>query len=345
MEGFWVAPLLLPLAAAALAAQSTAVFYMENKPESMRAFFTNAEKIGILVPTFYSADEQGGVTGEPNAEVLETARRRGVPVMPIVVNPGFKQETVHRMLANPVARARLAQNLLAECRRHKYYGIQLDLENIPASDREALTLLVRDTAALLAPDGFQLSIATMYQRPEAPGEGGYARWLYDNWLGAYDLAEITKHVEFVSLMTYDHHTERTPPGPIAGFPWVEEILGHCLKLVPKEKLSLGIPLYGRRWYAGALRQNGAMLTATVNAPEAGSLAAERKAAPLWDPLERAPWYYFYRDGIREYVFYNDARSFRERYELVRQRSLHGFSAWVLGAEDPEIWKVLPAARR
>ena len=56
--------------------------------------------------------------------------------------------------------------------------------------------------------------------------------------------------------------------------------------------------------------------------------------------ERAPWYYFYRDHVREYVFYNDARSFRNRLEIARRHSLHGFSAWVLGAEDPDIWKEL-----
>ncbi|MBI3698021.1 MAG: glycosyl hydrolase, partial [Acidobacteria bacterium] len=254
----------------------------------------------------------------------------------------FHQVTVHAMLSNPQARARVARSLLEECRRHSYYGFQLDFENIPATDRENLTTLVRDTAALLGTEGFRLSIAVMYQASAERPASGYQRWLWDQWLGAYDLREIARHVEFLSVMTYDQHTERTPPGPIAAYPWVEQVLDFCLQQAPKEKLSLGIPLYGRRWHTGLLRGEGSQAAASVNHHEALELAAQHHAAPIWDELERAPWFWFYRDGLREYVFYNDGRSFRERYELTRQRGLHGFSAWVLGAEDPEIWKALPA---
>ena len=326
-------------------ARPKALFYLTPQTASVRSFVAHGGKIDIVVPAVYSADEQGAVSGATEARVLEAAARHGVAVMPIVVNPGFRQETVHQMLASAEARERVAKGLLEECRQRHYWGMQLDFENVPAADREALTALVRDTAALLGRDGFRLSIAVMYQTAsQAPGQG-YARWLWENWLGAYDLPEIAKHVEFVSVMTYDQHTERTPPGPIAAYGWVEQVLDHCLPLVGKEKLSLGIPLYGRLWYAGTVGGGGAMLTSTVTAHEAAELAIGRKVEPQWDAEARAPWFSFYRDGVREYVFYNDARAFRERYGLAERRGLHGFSAWVLGAEDPDIWRELPAAAR
>jgi len=337
--------LCLPLAVLNVSGENRAVLYMTSEAASVESFLAHAEKIDILIPTIYSADEKGVVTGSPDPRVLETARRRRVPVMPIIANPGFKRQTIHGLLGNPAARARAARSLLEECRRHQYYGIQLDFENIPAADREALTALVRDTAALFAPEGFRLSIAVMYQTSEGPVQSAYSRWLWDNWLGAYDLGQIAGHVEFISVMTYDQHTERTPPGPVAGFPWVEEALQHCLTRLPREKLSLGIPLYGRRWFAAAPAGEGAPATATVKAPEAIELAARMGVEPRWDERDRAPWFSFYRDGLQEYVFYNDARSFRERYQLARRRQLHGFSAWVLGAEDPDIWRELPEARR
>ena len=338
--------LLLLFISAVLAAQTRAVFYMTPTPGSIRSFLSNAEKIDILIPTFYSTDEQGVVTGPSDSQVLEAARQSRVPVMPIVANPGFRQEAVHSLLINPAARARFSRSLLEECRKHNYYGIQLDLENIPASDRDDLTALVKDTAVLLAGEGFRFSIAAMYPMPDSVlPPGSYSQWLQANWLGAYDLPEIARHVEFISVMTYDQHTERTPPGPVAGFRWVEQVLEHCRKTVPADKLSLGIPLYGRRWYAGTLGGQGAPLTATVNASEAVELASSMKLSPQWDALERAPWFWFYRHGVREYVFYNDAKSFRERYQLAREARLHSFSAWVLGAEDEQIWAELSAARR
>ena len=51
-------------------------------------------------------------------------------------------------------------------------------------------------------------------------------------------------------MSYDEHTRYTPPGPVAGYRWTLKNLEYALKFVPKEKLSLGIPVYGYRWFAG-----------------------------------------------------------------------------------------------
>lgn len=328
-----------------LAAQTKAVFYMTSRPESVRSFLAHADKVDILIPEIYSADEQGLVWGEPLPQVLEAARRHRVPVMPIIVNPGFKQETIHALLVKPEAHMRMALALLEQCRRYGYYGIQLDFENIAFGDRDALTALLRETARVFDPEGYKLSIATVHKSSEYPGRGDYAYWIYNNWRGAYDLAAIAKLVEFISVMAYDQHTGHTTPGPVAGFPWVEECLEYSLKVVPKEKVSLGIPLYGRRWYAGVRDKEARMAIASVNASEAADLAAQMKITPQWDAVERAPWFHFYRDGVREYVFYNDARSFRERYELARKNGLHSFSSWVLGAEDPEIWSALPDVKR
>jgi len=40
------------------------------------------------------------------------------------------------------------------------------------------------------------------------------------------------------------------PGPVAGYPWTVENIDYALESVPREKLSMGIPLYGCRWFAG-----------------------------------------------------------------------------------------------
>ncbi|MEK7408072.1 MAG: glycosyl hydrolase family 18 protein [Acidobacteriota bacterium] len=326
-------------------AEPKAIFYLTPTAGSIRSFLAHAARIDTVIPTFYAADAKGNVTGGPDQRVLDAARKHGVTLMPIVANPGFRQEAVHALLSDAAARARVSKKLLEECRTHQYRGIQLDFEQVPAADRDALTALVRETAALFTPAGLRVSVAVMYRTGDAPSEPGYSRWLHDNWLGAYDLAALAKHAEFLSVMTYDQHTERTPPGPVAGLPWVAEVADYCLRSVPREKLSLGIPLYGRRWRAGVLGNEAVVLAGTMSSVEALGLAAQMKVEPQWDAEERAPWFYFYRDGVREYVFYNDARSFRERHDLARRRQLHSFSAWVLGQEDPEIWKDLPEAVR
>lgn len=54
----------------------------------------------------------------------------------------------------------------------------------------------------------------------------------------------------ICLMTYDQHTRWTATGPVAGWTGTIANLDYALKFVPKEKLSLGIPLYGYHWFAG-----------------------------------------------------------------------------------------------
>lgn len=339
----WGLALVLGFGAVA-SAQTRALFYMTQTPESIRSFLDHAGQIDIIVPTVYSVDENGVVWGSLDERVTETARARGVRVMPIIVNPGFNPGTIHAVLTKEEAWRRLIAALVSECERHRYYGIQFDFEHVAFTDRDALTTLVRETAKQLARGGFKLSIATVHQFSSYPGAGDYAHWLWEEWRGAYDLKELARDCEFLSVMAYDQHTGHTTPGPVAGFTWVRQVLQFSLDLVPPGKISLGIPLYGRRWYSGTQGGSGAMQLSSLHAPAAVELAAAHGVRPLWDDEEKTPWFFFYADGEREYVFYNDARSFQARYELARQAGLHGFSAWVLGAEDPAIWSILPARR-
>ncbi len=53
-----------------------------------------------------------------------------------------------------------------------------------------------------------------------------------------------------------------------------------------------------------------------------------------------PYSFFSNAGTFEWLFLEDARSFRAKIDLVREYGLRGFSAWVLGREDPEIWPIL-----
>lgn len=334
-------------AAVPVLAKPLAIFYMTNSPGSIRDFLEHSSQIDLLVPTWYQVDENGLVTGAPNDLVLDRAQSEKLPVAPIV-SLGNKK-SFHLLAGSPAAQDQMNQALIRECKLHGYKGFQIDFENIEWTDRDALSALVKKTADALHGAGLQLSIATVPNAPGYPGEGGFAKWIYTDWRGAYDLAAIGKYVDFVCLMTYDQHTRWTTPGPVAGWQWTVDNLEYALKLVPKEKLSLGIPLYGYHWYTGAPVIEHDVETANPSAnyigtPDALQLAAAYKGKVQWDAEDHTAYFYFYRDQMREWIFFTDLHTFQDRYALADQYGLPSFCSWVLGEEDPEIWKFLPQRR-
>lgn len=335
--------ILLMLGVVAAQAQPKSLFYMTRNPDSVRSFLKHADKVDILVPTWYSVDSSGMVWGGPNPLVMKTAKEHHVPVMPIVGAMGFGTKGFHAFLHNDAARKAFAEALPKICKRNGYMGFQVDFEDLKWNDRDALTSLMSQAAAALHQDGYKLSIATVPSAPGHPGQTKFGYWIYRDWRGVYNLRALAKSVDLICLMTYDQHTRYTPPGPVAGYPWVVQNLNFALKRVPKSKLSLGIPLYGYHWYAGMPKDGKPNIAANyISYPDAMLLARSYGAKVQWDPADQASWFYFYRDDMREWVFFTTARSFEARYNLVKQHGLEGFCSWVLGTEDPAIWKLLPS---
>ena len=324
------------------AAQPKSLFYLIDSTTSVQSFSEHADKVDLLVPAWYSADGNGLVWGGPNSSVLKIAADHHVPVMPLVGSS--VQADLHKLLTTPAAQTAFIGFLVSECKKYSYSGFQIDFENINWTDRDLLSSLVSETAAALHKEHLQLTIATVPNAPGFPGKSAFSHWLYANWRGAYDLKALAQSVDLICLMTYDQNTRWTEPGPVAGYPWTVDNLEYALQFVPKEKLSLGIPLYGYHWFAG---EPGKDDKPNPTAEYIGQSDIDQYLAAYhphveWDATDRTAWFYFYRDDTREWVFYTDKRGFQERLNLVHDRALQGFCSWVLGTEDPGIWSLLPS---
>ena len=229
-------------------AQPKSLFYLTESTNSVQSFSEHADKVDLLVPAWSSADGNGLVWGGPNPSVLKTAADHHVPVMPLVGSS--VQADLHKILTTPAAQTAFIGFLIAECKKYSYSGFQIDFENVIWTDRDLLSGLVAQSAAALHKENLQLTIATVPNAPGFPGKSSFSHWLYANWRGAYDLKALSQSVDLICLMTYDQNTRWTEPGPVAGYPWTIENLDYALQFVPREKLSLGIPLYGYHWFAG-----------------------------------------------------------------------------------------------
>jgi spore germination protein len=343
-------PLLLSLAllpAASPAQQQHDIerlFYYYDSPGAWESFQANIDQISIIAPSRYNVDEDGIVWGDVDARIIRLAREHGVGVMPLVVNPGFDQELLTRFLNNPVARERAVASLVELCRRNDYLGIQVDFENLHVNDRDAFTQFYRELAAALHAEGYLISAAIVHRPDELAGATQYQKWLFKNWRAGYDLAALGEIGDFLSIMSYNQHTRRTPPGPQHGMPWIRDVVEHFLEHVPAEKLSMGLITNSMHWYTSQedriTPEMARSYSAVLNHAAATGLAERHNARWRWDEEQETAYTYFANQGTFEWIFLEDARSFGARVPLVDEYGLRGFSVWVLGWEDPDIWTIL-----
>jgi len=323
------------------------LFYYVDRLNSYESLVKHIDQISVLAPQNYSVDADGVVWGEVDPRVLRLAREHDVPVMPLIVNPGFDADLLHGLLADEAARARTVATLVEECRRHGFMGIQFDFENLHLRDRDAFTRFYRETAEALHAEGFKLSIAVVHRLDDYPGPTAYHGWLFEQWRAGYDLRALGEIGDFISIMSYSQHTRRTPPGPAAGVPWVREVIEYFLKHVPAQKLSMGIPLWSMHWYTSweedLLPERARSYSRSFSHPEAMGLVERHAARVLWSEDQQVPYAFYSNSGVFEWLFLEDARSFGAKIDLVEEYGLRGFSAWVLGSEDPDIWQALGQA--
>lgn len=333
----------LPMAAFGQSHPKT-LFYMTDQGPSERDFLAHKSKVDTLVPAWYNVDGSGLVSGEPSPVVLRAAKAAHVQVIPILAL--FDKVGVHTLLADTHAQDEMNASLVRECKRNGYDGFQIDWEDIMWTDRDALSATVKRTADALHKEHLQLQIAVAPNAPGYPGHTAFDKWIFEEWRAAFDLKALGESVDLLCLMTYDQHTHWTMPGPVGGWIWTTDNLTYTLKVVPREKISLGIALYGYHWYTGdpglgkaEKRPNGtADYISYINAI---GLMENYSGKMQWDDVDRTSWFYFYRDQMREWIFLTDKRGFDERYKLAAENNLQGICAWVLGEEDPAIWELLP----
>ena len=325
--------------APATAQKPEALWYLRGE-ESSQSFLAHADQISVVSPQVFEMDSTGVIRGSVDGRVIATARAKHVKLVPLVMNPGFDQPSFHRVLTDSGARATALRSLAALCRDHKFDGIQFDFENIHVRDKDAFTSFTRAAADSVHRAGCTLSAAVVPRTGDDPGTGSYDRWIYDNWRGAYDYKALAEALDFISYMTYAQHTGGTTPGPVAGYPWMLACLKFVLSLgVPPSKISLGIASYSDWWYPGYDSTAGAHARGhDISYARGMEILARAHVTPRWDAMQKSPYAMWLDHGVFQHVWLEDSRAFLAKVDLVRRYHLRGYSVWVLGSEDPRVWR-------
>ncbi|MCS6809583.1 MAG: glycosyl hydrolase family 18 protein, partial [Bacteroidota bacterium] len=322
------------------------IFYTDGSEDSQQSFERYARYIDIVAPQCLKVDEDGIVWGGVDQRMTTAAKKYGVKIMPLLMNPGFNQEVLHKLLLSREAQERCVAALVELCKKEGWYGIQYDFENIHIADRAAYTAFFKLAADSLKKHGFSVSIAVVPRARDYAGEGEYQKWMYEYWRGGYDYKTLGAIADFISFMSYDQHTRRTTPGPVAGYTWMERCLKYILQYVPPEKISLGLALYSDYWFPSYTNpQTVHAWGRSLKYPDALGVMESAGGKKEWNERDKVHYSVFERDDVYEHIYFEDARSFQARLELVRKYNLRGISCWRLGQEDPAIFTTVLSARK
>ena len=311
--------------------------YYVNTKDGRASLFAHLNQIDVFSPGWYDANADGTITGYARRDVIDAAHAAGVAIIPLVVNKDVDPDVSHTILADPERRAALARNLVTEAKTYGYAGFQIDFEQILWTDRDLLTALVQDCATAFHAAGLNLSIAVI---PRLPGDATASGTLLDyfrQWSGAYDFAALAKAADFLSFMTYDEHNGVTPPGAVAGTPWMREALEFSMQGVPAEKATLGLPTYYHDW-TGVGR-----LTSSSYA-DAMILAHDHGVTPAFDATEEEMHFGYDARGLRHELWIQSPETLRRKLLLMYEYGLKGISVWRLGFEDPAFWNLIRPRR-
>ncbi len=286
-----------------------------------------------ISPFSYEADADGNLKSIPDRFIVENAIERGTAPLMVVTNlseeKGFDSDIIQSLLTNREAQDNLIANIKNTLSEKNYYGVDLDFEYIPAENSGDYAALIEKMAGELRPMGKSVSIALAPKLSDT--QTGI---LYEG----HDYASQGAAADFVTLMTYEWGYTYGPPQAVAPINEVERVISYAVGEIPPQKIMMGIPNYGYDW---TIPYREGTAARTISNTGAINLAVSRGATVEFDPVAKAPYFYYTDDeGNRHVVWFEDARSIRAKLELVDKYGLRGVTYWTVNSYFPQNWAVL-----
>jgi cellulose synthase/poly-beta-1,6-N-acetylglucosamine synthase-like glycosyltransferase/spore germination protein YaaH/peptidoglycan/xylan/chitin deacetylase (PgdA/CDA1 family) len=327
-----------------------AAFYVPYDPNSLASLQLHYHDIDVLIPEtlhtlapdgtldvvtpdgkFHHVPSDGRLTISPDPKLAAWMESSGVelPVMALMNNSdgtNWQTSDLYTMMTSPAARRRLIQTAVQYVLAQKQAGLVIDFESLPEADQEDFTKFVEELGKAIHAAGSTLKF--MVALPAA------------DW--TYDYKTIAQHSDAIILMNYDEHWQASPPGPIAAQDWFVTNIGNILKIVPPEKLVMGIPNYAYDWPAKS-KKVPHPIASPVTFQQA-IITAEESEADIDFDSDSLNLHYSYEDENNEVhnVWMLDGLTAYNELRAAERSGIQGTALWRLGEEDPSLWDIWDA---
>lgn len=253
-----------------------------------------------------------------------------------------------QVMANPSRRAKFVNSVVDFVLKYGFDGFDVDWEypnqrGGKPEDKQNYVALLKELREKFDKHGLLLSAAVGAAESSASQ--------------SYNIAEMSKYLHFINLMSYDlHGAWESTTGINAPLYPKKGASGNNAKLsvdaaikywlaqgAPAEKLILGVPFYGRAFTLQNAQQHG------IGAPTTGPGAAgpytrepgmlgyneicagvqSGEWSVVFDEEQRTP--YAYKGN--QWVGYDDVKSLKEKAEYVKAHGLGGAMLWSIETDD------------
>ena len=313
-----------------------AAFYVSDDYTSLASLQLHYHDIDLLIPeALHAVSLDGRLDADQDTKLaafLQSLQARtpavDMQVMSMVNNydpvKGWCPPEMLQMLANPAARRRLATELEEFADTERQPGIVVDFESLPKSSQQDFQAFIHD----LAIDLHARNLKLMVGLPAA------------DW--SYDYKYYASQADAIILMNYDFRWSTSAPGPIAPQDWFLKNIENMVKLVPPEKIVMGIANYGYDWPA---KSKGVPhpVAQSVTFQQGVMTAVESGSDILLDP-DSLNLHYSYEDDNNQThtVWMTDGISAYNELRASERAGVQGTALWRLGMEDPSIWYIWDA---
>ena len=291
------------------------------------------EYLTYLAVFSYAVNRDGNLTPVEDQTTLNAAFKDRVLPLLVLTNfedGRFSTEIAATILTSEALQDRMLNQALQIMAEKGYRGLDFDFEYLGAENRERYVRFLQKARQLLKPRGYYISAALAPKyRTEQRGV------LYEG----HDYQAIGQVVDFIFFMTYEWGWSGGEPMAVSPIPQMRKVMQYAISVVPKEKIMMGMPLYGYDWTLPHVP--GGKFAKSISPQRALELALRYGVSIKYDKVSQAPWFrYTDEQGEQHEVWFEDARSMQAKFDLVKELGIRGFYYWVLGNDFPQNWLLI-----
>lgn len=304
-------------------------YFVQSGTAAAQEVASLAPVLTYLSPFSYQAQPDGSISMQlDDTSLLQAAQSQGVTPLLVLTNwqgNMFSSDVAHTILTSEVLQNTLIENVLQTMGAKGYRGLNIDFEYVYPQDRTLYNQFLQMVVDRLHREGLFVSSA-LAPKISATQQG----LLYE----AHDYPVHGRLCDFVVLMTYEWGWIGGPPMAVSPIDQIRQVLNYAITAIPPAKILMGVSVYGYDWklpYVSGSRAE------TLTPLQAVERAAAHQVSILYDANAQAPYYmYKAQDQAEHIVWFEDARSFQAKLDLVGEYNLRGISFWSYPTDFPQV---------